>query len=212
MSNEATTAVTAPAADTGSAAPQPATAAPAAAPAPEAASAQPPAATPPAASTTQTQPAVPESYSDFTMPEGLALDADVGNDLKAFAKEKGLSQAEAQKLADMGAAAVQKTQAAYQAQLEKMQAQWVSDSRADKEFGGDRLSENLAVAKRALDSFGSPELAKLLDESGLGNHPEIIRYNFRVAQAISEDRLVPGSTKPASAADARSFYPNSKMN
>jgi len=155
--------------------------------------------------------AAPETYADFTAPEGVAMDAEVGNNLKAFAKEKGLSQEDAQKLADMGFAAVQKTQAAFQDQLTKMQAQWVADTRADKEFGGDKLAENLAVAKRALDTYGSEALVKLLNESGLGNHPEIIRYNFRVAQALNEDKLIPGGKAPV-APTAQNFYSKSGMN
>lgn len=230
MSDDATTAAPAAAssapaaAATPPAAPAPASApAPAADPAPaDAGTAQPsPAPAPAAASTEQpgdkpadppAKPAAPESYNDFNAPEGLALDADLGADLKAFAKEKGLSQDEAQKLADMGFAAVQKTKDAFQAQVEQMQAQWVADTRADKEFGGEKLGANLAVAKRALDTFGSPELTKLLDESGLGNHPEIIRYNFRVAQAISEDKLITGGLKPASGQTAQGFYSKSGMN
>lgn len=157
-------------------------------------------------------PAVPESYADFAAPEGLAMDSALSDNLKAFAKEKGLSQEDAQKLADMGFSAVQKTQDAFKEQMEQINAKWIADTRADKEFGGDKLQENLAVAKRALDTFGSAELSKLLHESGLGNHPEIIRYNFRVAQAISEDRLVPGGLKPAAGKTAQGFYEKSGMN
>jgi hypothetical protein len=157
-------------------------------------------------------PAAPESYADFAAPEGLAMDSALSDNLKAFAKEKGLSQEDAQKLADMGFSAVQKTQDAFKEQMEQINAKWIADTRADKEFGGDKLQENLAVAKRALDTFGSEELTKLLHESGLGNHPEIIRYNFRVAQAISQDRLVPGGLKPAAGQNAQGFFDKSGMN
>jgi hypothetical protein len=56
------------------------------------------------------------------------------------------------------------------------------------------LAENLSVAKKALDAFGSPELRVLLEQSGLGNNPEVIRFMFRAGKAISEDSFVGRST------------------
>mgnify|MGYP000700477353 CR=1 FL=1 len=67
-----------------------------------------------------------------------------------------------------------------------------------------------AVAKKALDTFGTPEFRTLLNESGLGNHPEMIRMMFRAGKAISEDKFVPaGSGSPKGAKDAaNALYPN----
>ena len=171
-----------------------------------------PAAAPVASTTTEAKPPAPVEYTDFTAPDGIKLDDDIVGEFKAFAKEKNIPQEDAQKFVDMGAKIAQKTQAAYMEQMEQAQAKWVSDSRVDKEFGGDKLNENLAMAKKALDTFGGEELTKLLTESGLGNHPEIIRYNFRVAQAISEDRLVPGGAKPAGGDPLAKMYPSMAKN
>lgn len=202
-------------ADTGAATPAATTVAPAAAAPIDPTTA--PVAAPVASTTTApadpaATPAAAPEYTDFAAPEGVKLDDAIVGEFKAFAKEKNISQEDAQKFVDMGAKIAQKTQAAYMEQMEQAQAKWVSDSRADKEFGGDKLNENLAIAKKALDTFGGEELTKLLQESGLGNHPEIIRYNFRVAQAISEDRLVPGGAKPANTPSAQNFYSKSGMN
>lgn len=209
MSNETQTAASPaaePTAAPATATPPAATSAPSATPpaAPPADPAQAPAAAPAAA------PQGEESY-DLTAPEGSQFDDETLGELKALAKESKMPKEQAQKLADLGVKAVQKYHERMTAQYEQQQQQWVNDSRADKEFGGDKLNQNLAVAKRALDTFGTPELTKLLNESGLGNHPEVIRYNFRVAQALSEDRVVPGSVKP-SAPNAQSFYAKSQMN
>jgi hypothetical protein len=97
-------------------------------------------------------------------------------------------------------------------QIQEAQATWMKQARADQEYGGDKLHENLASAKKALDTFGSPEFKSLLKESGLGNHPELIRAFVRVGKAISEDRLISGTVNPTAKADARIFYPNSKHN
>jgi hypothetical protein len=61
------------------------------------------------------------------------------------------------------------------------------------------------VAKKALDAFGTTELRSLLNESGLGNHPEVIRFMFRAGKAISEDSMVTGTKGEAKSAGPRSF-------
>ena len=162
-------------------------------------------ATPPA-DAKPAEPAVVEY--DIKPPEGVTFNPEAVDALKAFAKEKNLSQEDAQKLADLGAQNAKSIQAAYTAQIEQAQAQWSDASRTDKEFGGDKLDENIGVAKQALDKFGSPELKSMLAESGLGNHPEIIRAFFRVGKAISEDKTERGSTKPGAEDDlAKKMYP-----
>lgn len=129
---------------------------------------------------------------DLKLPEGL-VKGDLMDSLKEFAKEKGLTQDEAQKLADLGVKQAQ----GFVAQLAEAQktqtAEWATATQTDKEIGGDKLPENLAAAKKALDSFGNPGFKKLLNESGLGNHPEIVRFMVKAGKAISEDgRLVTG--------------------
>lgn len=153
----------------------------------------------------------PAEYAEFKAPDGQTLNEDAMKEFAALAKEKNLSQEDAQKLVDLGAKNVQRIQEAQVKQIEQAQAQWAEASHTDKEFGGDKLKENMAVAGKALATFGSPELSTLLQESGLGNHPEIIRAFFRVGKAISEDRLVAGSTKPAGESDlAAKMYPSMK--
>lgn len=153
----------------------------------------------------------PEEYADFQLPEGVQLDAELTSDLKAVAKELNLTQEQAQKLADLAADKTQGIGARQMEAIQAAQAQWTADAKADKEFGGENLAENLAVATKALDQFGTPELRTLLNESGLGNHPEIIRAFYRAGKAISEDRFIPSGNggRAGGARDAaKSLYPN----
>lgn len=148
----------------------------------------------------------PEKY-EFELPDGLRMD-DVG--LSAFsevAKDLNLSQDAAQKMLDKMAPAMAERQAEA---IRQVQTEWLEGAKSDKEFGGEKLNENLATAKKALDSFGSPELRTLLNETGLGNHPEIIRAFYRAGKAISEDKFVPATGgSPAGSKDfAKSLYPN----
>jgi hypothetical protein len=144
-------------------------------------------------------------YEPFQLPEGLTADEEILGEFKATAKELKLSQEGAQKLVALQAKMADKQQAAVQA----MRAQWAEASKADTEFGGEALQENLGVAKRALESFASPQLRQLLNESGLGNHPEVIRHFVRVGKAISEDGRVVTGTKATTPNDpARRMFPN----
>ena len=149
----------------------------------------------------------PESY-EFKAPEGKEFSPEVLGAFSEAAKELDLSQEAAQAMLDKIAPAFAQRQAEA---IETARTQWATDSRSDKEFGGDKLDENLATAKKALDKFGTPELRTLLNESGLGNHPEIIRAFYRAGKAISEDTFVGGKATAAGADDARSLYPNSNL-
>jgi len=143
-------------------------------------------------------PKAPEKYEAFKLPEGSSLDDGLAKEFEGVAREAGLDQGKAQKVVDLGAKLASKLQADITAKVEAAQKSWVDASKADAEFGGAKFDENLGTAKKAIATFASPELTKLLNESGLGNHPEVIRLFWKVGQAISEDKLVAGSKAPAS--------------
>jgi hypothetical protein len=151
-------------------------------------------------------PAAPEKY-EFKAPEGTEYDPGILDAFSSAAKEADLSQEAAQMLIEKMAPALAARQVG---QVEAIHKEWLEASSADKEFGGEKLQENLGVARKALDAFGTPELRSLLDTTGLGNHPEVIRLLFKAGKAISEDTFTSGR-KVESSGGATSFYPNSKM-
>lgn len=156
--------------------------------------------------TDQTQapePQVPEAY-EFEMPDGVEVDKAAAADLSALAKELKLDQSTAQKIADAGARMVQRQMEAHA----KLVESWVESVKADKDIGGDKLDEHLAVARKAMDTFGSPELKELLNSSGLGNHPAVIKTFWRAGRAISEDKIVTGSPKADGQDLASKLYPS----
>ena len=153
--------------------------------------------------TKPTEPVVPESY-DLKMPEGVELDTAAAGEFTEIAKELKLTQEQAQKVADIGAKMAQR-QAESHANLV---AQWTEQVKTDKEIGGDKLAENLGIARKAIDTFGSPELKALLNSTGLGNHPEVVKLAFKVGKAISEDSFVTGKPKGAENDAAKTMFPN----
>jgi hypothetical protein len=130
----------------------------------------------------------PEKY-EFTETEGRDFDPAVIEAYSDVAKELNLSNVDAQKLLDKVAPVMMARQIE---QLEAIKTDWENTSKVDKEFGCEKLSENLGIAKKALDAFGTPELKALLVESGLGNNPEVIRFMFRAGKNISEDNILGG--------------------
>lgn len=151
------------------------------------------------------KPAVPEQY-EFKPPEGVEFDeATIGVYAEA-AREAGLSQQAADIVLNKIAPHLAQQQAA---RLAEARNDWARQSRADAEFGGGKLDENLAVAKKAVEALASPDLKTLLEQSGLGNHPEIIRLFYRAGRSLSQDAFVGGK---AAQMNAQSIFPKSNMN
>ena len=148
----------------------------------------------------------PEKY-EFKPAEGQPeFDQKTIEQFSDVARELNLPQDAAQKVLDKMAPvlAARQTEA-----IEAIRTQWADDAKADKEIGGDKLDENLATAKKAIEQFGTPELRTLLDQSGLGNHPEVIRAFYRAGKAISEDRFVSGQgSQTGQQSMAQRMYPN----
>ena len=146
----------------------------------------------------------PDKY-EFKAPDDTQLDDTVIDAFSEVAKELDMSQDAAQKMIDKVAPVMQARQAE---QIAAVRNEWAESSKSDKEFGGDKLEENLATAKKAMDTFGTPELTELLNKSGLGNHPEIIRAFYRAGKTISEDTFVGGQKSSTGAESvAQRMYP-----
>jgi hypothetical protein len=172
----------------------------------------------PAAETTDPKPAdaakdepaaVPESY-EFTVPEGHTLTDEIRDELTALAKERGLSQEAAQQMLNDRAAWADKFKQANVKALDEARTVWAEETKKDKELGGDKLQENLGLARKALDKFGTPALRELLNESGLGNHPEVVRMLLKAGRAISDDVVVTTGRGNGSQGDdiAKKLFPN----
>lgn len=146
----------------------------------------------------------PEKY-EFTQPEGQELNESVLGAFSEVAKELNLTQEAAQNILSKVAPVI----AAQQSEaVTAVRTQWVESSRSDKEFGGEKLNENLAVAKKAMAQFGTPELAALLEQTGLGDNPEVIRAFYRAGKAISEDTFVAGQIQQTGKDAAKTMFPN----
>lgn len=150
----------------------------------------------------------PEAY-ELKAPEGVTLDAEARTEFEAVARELNMPQAEAQALVERMAPKLQQRFAAQQAEVvARASTEWADAVKADKEIGGEALPENLAAASRALKQLGTPELATLLEDSRLGNHPEVVRFLARAGKAMGEDKFVGGRAPNTAKSVAKTLYPN----
>jgi hypothetical protein len=132
----------------------------------------------------------------FELPEGVSMADETLEGLKSLAGDLKLDQEGADKVKDLGVEMLKKWETAQSEALEAMRTEWADAAKSDKEIGGAKFDENLAGAKAAMDKFATPELTAFLNESGLGNHPEMIRLFWKLNTQISDDALVSGNPAP----------------
>lgn len=151
--------------------------------------------------------AAPEKY-EFKLPQGVALDSEILGQFEGAARELKMPQAEAQQLVEKLAPKITERFAKQMADsVSRISDEWSTAAKTDKEFGGPALAENLAISEKALATFATPELSKLLKETRIGNNPEFIRFTYRVGKALSEDGFVGGRDVPQKKSDLQVMYP-----
>lgn len=158
----------------------------------------------------------PDAYAEFKAPEGYELDQGLLEQFTPKFKEWGLSQDQAQDLLNLAPklvdATVEKTTSAVlEAVGLKDRATWAQQVREDKVIGGEKVAENVAIARRGADALFSAETRDFLKKTGLGNHPALVRDMHRFGQTLTEDGFVPGG-KNATPKTAQSYFDKSQMN
>jgi hypothetical protein len=146
-----------------------------------------------------------QALIELQLPEGMSVDQGLLDEFKAVASDAKLTAAErAQKSLDL---AVKHQQAMVDAHHARVN-EWAESVKTDKELGGEKLPETLATARKAID-LGPPELKELLNSSGLGNHPAVVKWAYTVGKALSEDRFVRGQAPQAQGSRESRLYPSS---
>ena len=122
-------------------------------------------------------------FDEALLPEGVQKNEDMEKFFRKSMHDAGLSQKQA---ADM-----YKSYNEFSGQFTEKQAnttsdmekQWDTDIR--QEFGL-AYNDQLESAKAAIEEFGSDDLKGYLDESRLGNHPEMIKFAAKIGTQLLE--------------------------
>lgn len=154
----------------------------------------------------------PIEYADFKIPEGVTVDPKDVTAFEGLAKDMGLSQDNAQKLLTFEAERIRQINDDMSEQHYQTVQEWAEKAQADKEFGGEAFQENITLAAKAVDAFGSPEVVEMLNHTGLGSHPEFIRMFVNIGKAVSSDGVITGGNGGRATDDAKAFFPNSDHN
>ena len=151
----------------------------------------------------------PNVYEPFNVPENIHVEPGLHDRFVGMAQSLNLSQRGAQHLIDAHLSALDCQNHAHQDHHYRTRENWRSECQCDTEIGGPQMAANLARAREVMRTFGSPALRELLDESGLGDHPEVVRFFVRIGKAVGEGNYVAGSggvSKPLT--PAQKLYPN----
>lgn len=149
-----------------------------------------------------------DKYEIKTLPENAALLPE--SDVKAFksaAHKMGLSGKQAQ-------AVIDHYQAVLATNVKSIKDQGRATEEALKGEWGGAFDRNVGLAARAVIESGGKDLLKYLDETGLGNHPALIKAFAKMGQIMADEGYmegdVEGASGPAEAKQAISDMYNDK--
>lgn len=123
-------------------------------------------------------------------PENFVLDKSRLEDVMAFAKAHNLTSEAAQKVLNRENDLVSGILSAQEETHQKQVEQWARDVHADKELGGEKFKETAESARRVVEKFGDDGVIKLLNETGYGNNPVVVKLLARIGRAMADDKLV----------------------
>lgn len=153
----------------------------------------------------QTEQAPPPKYDSFTFPEGIQVDATrVGEFTNLLAELETSGKATHEAVQAFGQKAVEfhvnemkntveKLTDYYQKAWDKQKTDWKEAFLKDPDIGGNRFQTTIDSALTFIRTHGGnedqqKEFRMLMDSSGLGNHPAVIRLLANAGQAMSEGR------------------------
>lgn len=132
------------------------------------------------------KPSEPEVVKDddkFNFPEGVKVNEEKVKSFIALAKELKLTKEQAQKLVDMDSKNIIDADKAFTS----MKEGWKADTL--KELG-ENAEQKLGEAVLAFKQFGDDEFVKLMKDTGLENHPAVVRVFRNIGSKIATDKTV----------------------
>jgi hypothetical protein len=152
-----------------------------------------------AAPVADSKPAPAEAVPTYNIeaPEGYDKDGFI-----KFATEHKLDPKVAQNLIEREVTSINATFEKAAAEHKAEVAKWKQQLETDKEFGGDAFKGNSALVATFVKKFASPDVVKLFNDTGLGNHPALVKMFHKMAQATSSDKMVGKDSPPPAAKEA----------
>jgi hypothetical protein len=148
----------------------------------------------------------PEKY-DLKLGDDSIFEKEDIERIEAKAKELNLNNEDAQSLLEMESGIISDYHDKLIKQVEDTQAGWIKEGENDKEIGGDNYKESVALSNRVVEKFGSEVYKKMMDDSGYGNHPEVIRIFAGIGKLMENDKgIFPNSHSSKEKTAEEVFY------
>lgn len=128
-----------------------------------------------------------DPYQDLVLPACLQGSENHFASFKKLAAQLQLPAETVQQLIDWEAEASVNGQQAEEASRADILQKWTEQS---KEMFGVNYPREVARALAAAERFGGAELRELLEVTGLGSHPVMVKTFHQISQQISEDSSV----------------------
>lgn len=135
--------------------------------------------------------------------DGSLVVAAEAEKIVSFSKEHGLSPAQAQAIYNRENAASAAFDADVAKQYDERKNGWIETGKKDPVLGGEHYAQNVQAAHLMFQKFATPEFTKLLDETGFGHHPELLKVFFNIHQAHKDDVLVRQGEAPSALKDTK---------
>lgn len=137
---------------------------------------------------------------ELKMPEGLGIDDEVldhglFNKLLPQFKEAGINQDNLNKIVSSYAEHVEEAAKAHGDKLiekyQEIKNEWKTET---QKALGNEVKQNLQYVGNALKQFGTPELVELFNETGVGDHIEVVKAFAKIGKHFTEDNFVDGKS------------------
>jgi len=154
---------------------------------------------------------VPEKY-ELKLPENFEANQEAMEKFENIAKDSKLTQDQAQSFVDVFVEEVNRLQESYQSAFNDITKEWVKTAKEDKEFGGLNFNSNMSIVRDAINNYGNDELKLALNQTGIGNHPEFLRFAYKVGKALQDDKFHTGSNPDSTNEQSilNALYPSMK--
>lgn len=136
---------------------------------------------------------VPDNY-ELTLPEESPLDSSIIDEIAATAKERGLSNEDAQTILTDRSNAVAGFIKEKEDYLDETHKGWLEETKNDSVLGGDNYKETGELTFRAGQFLGE-DFVKLLTDTGLGNQITVVRAMRKLGEAMGDDKLILSKSK-----------------
>lgn len=151
----------------------------------------------------------PFKPEELKLPDGFVIDETASKGFVELVNKHGIPRDGVAELVKLQSDLMKAASERGDAQRDELWNSWRNEVMADKEIGGDKLTQTQAGIGHLLTKYGDAKTRAAFDLTGAGNHPDIIKFLAKMTADLTE----PGTRPPPSHTTsekslADKMYPN----